>query len=299
VSALQAEQDALKTAAELERRESLLKLADTLDNSVSSVVDILSQQAQVMQHSAQELSSTATRALHEVSAVANTTVSVTGEATAVSGATSELSASIEQISQRVGQAATVASQAVEEVRQTSALAHDLEQSAQRIGSVVQLISTIAGQTNLLALNATIEAARAGDLGKGFAVVASEVKTLANQTARATEEIGAQVLAMQNATASVVKRVVRITDVINTISGISKVIAAAVEEQNATTGEIARSINLLAEGTSSVATRIGGISNASSGTGAAAGEVLSVANDLAKQSQVLQNAVGQFLTKVRA
>jgi methyl-accepting chemotaxis protein len=175
----------------------------------------------------------------------------------------------------------------------------LSAAAQKIGDVVKLISDIASQTNLLALNATIEAARAGDAGKGFAVVASEVKSLANQTAKATEEISAQVASMQGATNDAVQAIHSIGGTIGTINEIATTIASAVEEQGAATQEIARNVQEAAQGTGQVSSNIVGVNQAASETGAASSQVLASAEELGKQAETLRADVDQFLANIRA
>jgi len=199
----------------------------------------------------------------------------------------------------VEQSSKIASQAVTEADRTNATVEGLNRTAQRIGEVVQLIETIAGQTNLLALNATIEAARAGDAGKGFAVVASEVKSLASQTAKATEEIRAQISEIQGATGQTVEAIRTIGATIRQMSEIATTIASAVEEQGAATREIASNVHQAAQGTGDIATNIEGVSRAAGDTGAAASQVLSSAGELARQSETLRRDVEEFLTTVRA
>ena len=182
---------------------------------------------------------------------------------------------------------------------TNTTVEGLNRTAQRIGEVVQLIETIAGQTNLLALNATIEAARAGDAGKGFAVVASEVKSLASQTAKATEEIRAQISEIQGATGQTVEAIRSIGATIRQMSEIATTIASAVEEQGAATREIASNVHQAAQGTGDIATNIEGVSRAAGDTGAAASQVLSAAGELSQQSETLRRDVDEFLATVRA
>ena len=186
-----------------------------------------------------------------------------------------------------------------DARRTDATVRALAEGAQRIGQVVELISNIAGQTNLLALNATIEAARAGDAGKGFAVVASEVKSLAGQTAKATEEISAQITQLQTSTREAVEAIKGITTVIEEVSTIATAIASAVEEQGAATAEIARNVQQTAGSTQLVTTNIAGVSQGAASTGAAADQVLSAAGDLSRQAESLSAEVSGFVSEVRA
>ena len=191
------------------------------------------------------------------------------------------------------------SQAVSDARRTDVTVRALAEGAQRIGKVVELIRNIAGQTNLLALNATIEAAHAGDAGKGFAVVASEVKGLAGQTAKATEEIAAQIARLQSETSEAVEAIKGITAVIEEVSTIATAIASAVEEQGAATNEIARNVQQTADSTRQVTSNIAGVSQGAAGTGAAADQVLSAAGELSKQAESLSAEVGGFVASVRA
>jgi methyl-accepting chemotaxis protein len=217
----------------------------------------------------------------------------------VSSGTEELSSSIGEIGRQVVTSAEIARKAVDEAGSTDATMQGLADNAARISVVVDLIQTIASQTNLLALNATIEAARAGEAGRGFAVVASEVKSLANQTAKATEEIRQQIVSMQTVTNSAVGAIRNISTTISEINEVTAAIAAAVEEQGAATREIARNIQHAAAGTSEVSSNIIGVSNASNEAGTAAGEVLSASDALRREADVLRAEIDTFLGNIRA
>ena len=216
----------------------------------------------------------------------------------VASAAEELSSSISEINRQVNQSNQIASNAATEAERSNEQVQGLAVAAQKIGEVVELISDIAEQTNLLALNATIEAARAGDAGKGFAVVASEVKNLANQTAKATEEIGTQIGGIQTATKDAVDAIQGITSTIGEINEISTAIAAAVEEQGSATQEIARNVEQASAGTSEVTTNITQVTTAAGETGQAAGEVLSAAGELSQQGEVLGNEMDNFVVELR-
>ncbi|MDU1668977.1 MAG: methyl-accepting chemotaxis protein, partial [Bradyrhizobium sp.] len=207
--------------------------------------------------------------------------------------------SVNEISRQVQQSAAIASEAVEQARRTNQRVGELSQAAARIGDVVELINTIAGQTNLLALNATIEAARAGDAGRGFAVVASEVKALAEQTAKATDEISQQIGAIQAATQHSVSAIREIGDTIGRMSEIASTIAAAVEEQGAATQEISRNIQQAAQGTRQVSANIAQVQREASETGSASSQVLNSVQCLSQDSQRLKLEVSRFLESVRA
>jgi methyl-accepting chemotaxis protein len=213
-------------------------------------------------------------------------------------AAEELTGSIGEINRQVAHSAKITAKVVNDARQTDGIVRALADDAQKIGQVVELISSIADQTNLLALNATIEAARAGDAGKGFAVVASEVKNLANQTSKATGQIGAQIAQIQLATGEAVQAIKGITDTIEEASDITTTIAAAVEEQGAATAEIARNVQQTAASTREVTSNITGVSQVASETGTAAGQVLEAAGDLSRQAEQLASEVSAFVADVR-
>jgi methyl-accepting chemotaxis protein len=299
VEAMRAEQAKTDARVAAERRKAMLDLADRFEASVMGVVKNVSSSATEMQATAQSMSNIA----QETSAQATTVAAAATEASAnvetVASAAEELSASTSEIGSRVTEAARVSQSAADESARTNERIQKLAVSTNKIGEVVELINAIASQTNLLALNATIEAARAGEAGKGFAVVASEVKGLANQTAKATEEIGAQIASVQAETNGAVQAIGAITEIINQVRGISSNIAAAVEEQSSATREIARNVQQASQGTHDVSTNIVSVTQASSQTGAAAEDVLTAAGDLSKDAEKLRKEVETFLANIRA
>ena len=296
---LRTETEQHKAAAEAERKTGMLRLADGFEAGIKGVVNSVASQATEMQSSAQAMTQTAEQATHQATAVAASVEEASANVQTVASSAEELSTSVLEIGRQVEQSSKIAGQAVVEADKTNATVEGLNKTAQRIGEVVQLIETIASQTNLLALNATIEAARAGDAGKGFAVVASEVKSLASQTAKATEEIRAQIGDIQGATGQTVEAIRSIGATIRQMSEIATSIASAVEEQGAATREIATNVHQAAQGTNDIATNIEGVSRAASDTGAAAAQVLSAAGELSKQSETLRRDVDDFLATVRA
>jgi len=288
-----------EVAAKAERAQRLEAMTASFETKVGGLVQALSSAATEMEATAQSMSATAEETDQQAVAVAAASEQAATNVQTVAGASEELSASIREIAGQVEQSSKIAGRAVDEANRTDVTVSQLAEAAQRIGDVLNLISSIASQTNLLALNATIEAARAGDAGKGFAVVASEVKNLANQTAKATEEIAGQIAAIQETTQGVVGAIRGIGGTIGEISEISATIASAVEEQRAATQEIARNVQEAARGTQEVTTNIEGVKRASADTGAAATQVLGTAGSLSQQSEALSAEVRNFLTGVKA
>jgi methyl-accepting chemotaxis protein len=274
-------------------------LADAFESSVKGVVQAVAGSAGDLRGHAQKMTTLADDATARATAVAAASEEASTNVQTVASAAEELSGSITEISRQVAQSTKISGQAVDEAEKANAQVRALAETAQKIGDVVKLINAIAGQTNLLALNATIEAARAGEAGKGFAVVASEVKSLANQTAKATGDIAAQVAAIQEATRTAVEAIKSIGGTIGRINEISTAIAAAVEEQNAATNEIARNVQQASQGTNEVSANITGVNQAASETGKAAAEVLRAAGLLTQQSDSLGREVDGFLQKIRA
>jgi methyl-accepting chemotaxis protein len=267
--------------------------------TVRSALDSLQSSANSMQSTAQSMSATADQSNALVNAVASAAEETSVNVQTVSAGTEQLSSSIAEIGRQVIASAQIARKAVEEAGQTDSTMQGLADNAGRISVVVDLIQVIASQTNLLALNATIEAARAGEAGRGFAVVASEVKGLANQTAKATDEIRAQIASMQQVTTSAVGAIRNIGQTIGEINEITTAIAAAVEQQGAATREIARNVQHAAGGTAEVSGNIVGVSTASAEAGSAAGEVLSASSALRREADVLRAEIDAFLTNIRA
>ena len=296
---LRAEQEREREKTELTRREAMLELADRLDREVRHIVNNVSAAAHETEEAAQTVASSVEQTNGQSTAVAAAAEQATSNVGSVAAATEELSASFGEVAQQVTRAATMTRAASATATRTDAIVGDLSTVAQRIGDVVKLIGEIAGQTNLLALNATIEAARAGEAGKGFAVVASEVKSLANQTAKATDDISAQIASMQSATAQAVAAVQEINKTVQEIDAISNSIAAAVEEQSAATSEITRNVQQAAVGTQDVSQNITGVNQAARAAGAAASIALNAAGGLRAQSDALSRAVGDVLTRLRA
>ncbi|MDO9712469.1 methyl-accepting chemotaxis protein [Paracraurococcus sp. LOR1-02] len=290
---------AVEQAAKAEHAARLAALLKSFEGKVRHAVSTLSAAVGRLKGAAEIMSGSAEGTLKQAASVAAAAEQTSANVQTVAAATEELSASIAEITRQVSQSSKVAGQAVAEARHTDEVVHGLAEGAQRIGEVMHLITTIAGQTNLLALNATIEAARAGEAGKGFAVVASEVKNLAAQTAKATEEIAAQVGAMQSATGDAVGAIQAIGARIGEVSEIATAIAAAVEEQGSATAEIARSVQQAAAGTQSVSGAIGAVSRAATEASAAASEVASASEDLSRQATTLDTEVGTFLRDARA
>ena len=287
-----------KELAETRRRD-MLKLADSFEGSVKGVVDSVLTSATQMQGTADQLASLAQEASAQATAVAAAAEETSVNMGAVSSATEEMTASVDEINRQVMNASDVTRKAVDEANASNVSVTALKEMAEKIGQVVGLISGIAGQTNLLALNATIEAARAGEAGKGFAVVASEVKTLANQTAKATEDISEQVHGMQMATGTAVHAIETIRDTVLGISEITGRISQTVNEQSTATREIASNISQASTGTQEVSSNINGVSQAADETGRMATQVKTVSGTLTDQSKTLHAEVEKFLRNIRA
>ena len=269
------------------------------DAAISAALGKLSAAAEGMRATSTALGGTVETTERQAAAVAAASTLASTNVQTVASAGEQLSTSIAEIGRRVSDSTVITQQAVDQATQTDAKIKGLAEAARRIGDVVKLINDIAGQTNLLALNATIEAARAGEAGKGFAVVASEVKSLANQTAKATEEISTKIAEIQSATADSVEAIKTITETIERISGIATTIAAAVEEQGAATKEIARNVGEAAKGAEDVSANILGVTEATGETRKAASQVLSAAQGLNAESENLRSQIGGFLTRIRA
>jgi len=285
--------------AAAERRSTMDNIANDFERSVKGIVSSVATAAAGMQTTAQSMTATASDASARAATVGAASDSASNNVGTVAAAAEELSSSVAEISRQVTQSSNIAAQAVGDAERTNATVKVLSTGAEKIGEVVKLIHSIAAQTNLLALNATIEAARAGESGRGFAVVASEVKALANQTAKATEEIATQVSAMQSSTSEAVLSIGGITETIAQMSEITTSIAASVQQQGEATREIARNIQSAAAGSSEINAHIGGVTTAAAATGLAASDVLSNARELDNQSGMLRHAVDEFLAKIRA
>jgi methyl-accepting chemotaxis protein len=296
---LRGEQDALKAQADAERKLLLSRMADDFESGVRASLDTLATAATEMQATSKSMSTTAGEASHQATTMAVVAGQASANVQTVAAATEELSSSVSEIGRQVTQSTQIAGQAVAEANRTNVTVQGLSAAAQKIGDVVKLISDIASQTNLLALNATIEAARAGEAGRGFAVVASEVKSLASQTAKATEEISAQVGAMQGATADAVRAIESIGGTIVAINEIASAISAAVDQQGSATREIARNVQQAAQGTGQVSSDIAGVNQAADKTGSAANKVLFSAEQLSGQAATLRVDVDRFLASIRA
>jgi methyl-accepting chemotaxis protein len=282
-----------------QRKADMVRMADDFEGAIGEIVETVSAAANELEASAGALTATADRSQQLATMVADASEEAAANVSSVASATEELYSSVNEISRQVQESARIANAAVEQAHQTNEHVGELSKAASRIGDVVELINTIAGQTNLLALNATIEAARAGEAGRGFAVVASEVKALAEQTAKATGEIGQQIAGIQTATEQSVTAIREISGTIERLSEISSTIAAAVEEQGAATQEISRNIQHASLGTAQVSAHVGEVRQGAGETGSASSQVLSAAQSLSGDGNRLKLEVGKFLNTVRA
>jgi PAS domain S-box-containing protein len=283
----------------VQRKIDMQRLANDFEGAVGEIIETVSSASTELEASASTLTATAERAQELTTMVAAASEEASTNVQSVASATEEMTSSVNEISRQVQESARMAGEAVDQARKTNDRVSELSKAAARIGDVVELINTIAGQTNLLALNATIEAARAGEAGRGFAVVASEVKALAEQTAKATGEIGQQISGIQAATQESVNAIKEISGTIEKLSEISSTIAAAVEEQGAATQEISRNVQQAAQGTQQVSSHITDVQRGAGETGSASSQVLSAAKSLSGDSNCLKLEVGKFLNTVRA
>ena len=295
---LEMAQTEAREQAEAEKRRLMAKTADDFEASIGTVVDGVSLASGTMQSSAESMTALADQTSEQTSSVAAAANRASANVQTVAAAAEELSSSIGEIGRQVAQSSEIARRAVRDAKHTNDEIRGLAEAANKIGEVVAMITDIADQTNLLALNATIEAARAGDAGKGFAVVASEVKNLANQTGNATDEIGAQIDAVQTATRDAVAAIEGIGKTIGEINDIATAIAVAVEEQASATQEIARNVEQAAADTSEVSFTVAAVTEAAGETGHTAGQVRDVAHDLADKSKTLRSEVGRILNQIR-
>jgi methyl-accepting chemotaxis protein len=296
---LRAEQSEVEKRGNEKRRADMHRLANEFEQEVGNIVNTVSSASNQLELAAATLSRTAETTQSLSSTVAASSEEASANVKSVAAAAEEFSGSVAEIGRQVLESRRIAAEAVTQAETTNTRMTELSQSATRIGDVVKLITSVADQTNLLALNATIEAARAGSAGKGFAVVAQEVKALAAQTSKATDEISAQIAAMQMATEGSVAAIKEIGDTINRIAEIATTIASAVEEQDAATQEISRNVQQAAVGTTQVASHITDVSNSANETGSASTKVLFSAQSLSKESNHLKQEVKRFLSTIRA
>jgi len=295
---LESEKQQTEARATAEKRRAMEELASSFETSVGSVVAGLGEFVAKVKSQAEGMAASSSEAHRQASTILGASENSSANVQAVSAAAEELAASVNEIGGQVGRAAGMARKANEEARNGNDRIRALAQTAQRIGDVLTLIQDIAEQTNLLALNATIEAARAGDAGKGFAVVASEVKNLAGQTAKATDEIQAQIQEIQTASRDAVDAIGSIGDAVTSLDEMSASVAAAVEQQSSTTNEIARNTQEVAVGTAQVSQGIAEMSNVSEETGTSAQQVLSMCDGLAETTEGLEREVGDFVRRIR-
>ncbi len=296
---LEAEQAEQDRRQQEEKLRATLALADRLEKSVMDVADTVASASVEMEATAQAMSANAAETSQQSSAVASATEEATKNVQTVAASSEELTGSIGEIARQVSHSTKVAKEAVGKAETTSETVKGLAEGAQKIGNVVEMINDVASQTNLLALNATIEAARAGEAGKGFAVVASEVKALANQTARATQEIAEQIESMRNVTGETVGAIESVVSAITSIDEVITNIASSVEEQNVSTKEISRNVQEAARSTEEINANITGVSRAAGETGDAASQVLRLVAELAKQSDSLRGSVAQIVSDLKS